>query len=71
MMKNTLPKVHDPVLEQLAKKYDNRSEAIVEILAEIQSERGSLTAETISNTAKLLGIPPEKAFGVASFYSMS
>jgi len=63
-------KTLDPALEELASKHHNHPEALVEILAVLQAERGSLTPETITEIARLLNIPAERAFGVASFYSM-
>ncbi len=60
----------DPAVASLVARHDNQPEAIIEILTELQADHGSLTREAILDVSRLLKIPAEKAFGVASFYSM-
>lgn len=54
----------------LAQKHANRPEALLDILREAQEQQGWLSRETILNVAQALRIPPEKVYGVATFYSM-
>ena len=60
----------DPQIEALASKHGNHPEAVLEIFQELQEEFGGLSQEAISDVARCLKIPQEKAYGVASFYSM-
>ena len=43
---------------------------IVAVLRAVQAERGYLSANAIGTVADILKIPHERAFGIASFYSM-
>jgi len=65
-----LYKSPDPQIVALAKNYGNRPEALLDILREVQDQRGWLSREAIIDVAQVLHIPPERAYGVASFYSM-
>jgi NADH:ubiquinone oxidoreductase subunit E len=58
---------HDPVA---ARAVAEHGADIVAAFRAVQAERGHLSAEAIGTVAELLGVPAERAFGVASFYSM-
>ncbi len=60
----------DPEIAGLASQHGMRPEAVLEIFQEIQDRRDVLTQEVIEEVARSLHIPAEKAYGVASFYSM-
>ena len=60
----------DPEISALAEKHGGHKEAVLEVFQEIQERRGRLSRETIADVARSLRIPPEKAYGVATFYSM-
>ncbi|MEW5868671.1 MAG: NADH-ubiquinone oxidoreductase-F iron-sulfur binding region domain-containing protein [Chloroflexota bacterium] len=60
----------DPQIVALAGEHDSNPEAVLEILQELQTQRGGLTEEAISNVARTLRIPDRHAYGVATFYSM-
>jgi NADH:ubiquinone oxidoreductase subunit F (NADH-binding)/NADH:ubiquinone oxidoreductase subunit E len=64
---------HRPVeaqISELAKKHQNSPEAILEMLRELQDQRGNLEADAITDIAHSAKIPPATVYGVASFYSM-
>lgn len=58
-----------PEVVELAQQHGNQREAVLEILTELD-QRGHLNPETITDTARALGIPANHAYGVATFYSM-
>ncbi len=64
---------HKPIDERVlasAAKHHHDPQAALEVLTELQASRGRLDGETITDVARALHIPVERAFGVASFYSM-
>jgi NADH-quinone oxidoreductase subunit F len=60
----------EPEIYNLAEEHNNNPEAILEIFQDIQTRRGGLTHQEITDVARALHLPAEHAFGVASFYSM-
>ncbi len=60
----------DPEILTLAQAYDCEPESILEILRALQGKHGGLTKSMISDVARALRVPAERAFGVATFYSM-
>jgi NADH-quinone oxidoreductase subunit F len=60
----------DPNIVDLAKESEFNPEAILEIFGYLQEKRGNLDRPSIQDVARALRIPPARAFGVASFYSM-
>ena len=60
----------NPGILQLAEKHANQPEALLEVLKEAQASEGHLQSETVTDVARALKIPPSRAYGVASFYSM-
>ena len=59
-----------PEILELAAERGNSPEAILEVLNDIQAERGGLSRQRITDTARALGIPAHRAYGIATFYSM-
>jgi NADH-quinone oxidoreductase subunit E len=49
---------------------DQRQSAVMSALAIAQDERGWISAETIDEVARYLGMPPIAVYEVASFYTM-
>ncbi len=60
----------DPQILSLVEEYASSSEAVLEVLTDLQEQRGQLTPAAIAEVARALQIPVEKAYGIASFYSM-
>jgi len=60
----------DPNIVDLAKKAEFNPEAILEIFGYLQEKRGILDRTSIQDVASAIKIPPARAYGVASFYSM-
>jgi len=58
-----------PEILDLAHEHGENREAVLEILTELD-RRGRLNPETITDTARALGIPAQQAYGMATFYSM-
>jgi NADH:ubiquinone oxidoreductase subunit F (NADH-binding)/NADH:ubiquinone oxidoreductase subunit E len=68
--KNTAYKPIQPEILELANEHGNNAEAILEILKDLQSTSEGLSNQAISDTARALHMPPHKAYGMATFYSM-
>jgi len=60
----------DPEIIELAKKHQNNPEVLLELLTELQEQRGNLNPATITDIGRAIRTPPANAYGVASFYSM-
>ena len=60
----------DPTITSLAESYGENPEAVLEIFQDLDFKQGGLVRETIRDVARALQIPGERAYGVASFYSM-
>jgi NADH:ubiquinone oxidoreductase subunit F (NADH-binding)/NADH:ubiquinone oxidoreductase subunit E len=60
----------DAQIARLAQQRHNHPEAILSILQALQAAHGGLTPAAISEVARALRMPPARAYGVASFYSM-
>ena len=60
----------DPQVETLVKEHGANSEAVLEMLTDLQAKRSNLTPGMIADIANALHIPAERIFGIASFYSM-
>jgi NADP-reducing hydrogenase subunit HndC len=60
----------DPQITAIAKKHGLNPETILEIFQSLQEQKGELTKETILDVARAFRIPAERAYGVASFYTM-
>jgi NADH-quinone oxidoreductase E subunit len=57
-------------LERLTARYPNKEAAILPALHIAQREFGHLSDEAIARVADLLGLPPARINGVATFYTM-
>ena len=60
----------DPEVAELARVHEYDPEAIIPIFRAMQARRGTLTKESITEVARALRIPAERAFGIASFYTL-
>lgn len=60
----------DAEVAELAARVEHRPEAVVEVLRALQSRRGRLSRETVSEVARALGLPASRVYGVATFYAM-
>jgi NADH:ubiquinone oxidoreductase subunit F (NADH-binding)/NADH:ubiquinone oxidoreductase subunit E len=60
----------DPEIEAIAEAHHHHPEAVLEVLRTIQEQRGGLSQADIAQAARSLRIPAERAYGVASFYTM-
>jgi NADP-reducing hydrogenase subunit HndC len=60
----------DPQIASLVEEYASSSEAVLDILTDLQDQRGQLTPAAVVDVARALRIPAQKAYGIASFYSM-
>jgi NADH:ubiquinone oxidoreductase subunit F (NADH-binding)/NADH:ubiquinone oxidoreductase subunit E len=56
-------------IEQLVHKHGGTREDVLEILKDLDRQ-GRLTPESITDTARSMGLPPHLIFGIATFYSM-
>ncbi len=63
-------KTIDPQIEAIAAEHGHQAEAALEVLKEIQAQRGGLSPEVISDAARALKLPPRHLYGLATFYSM-
>ncbi len=59
-----------PEVLEIAEEHHRSSEAVLEVLKEVQDRHGFLSQDAITDTSRALGIPAQKAFGVTTFYSM-
>src|SRR5512143_1181434 len=59
-----------PEILDIAEKHDHSSEAVLEVLRELQERHGGLSTDAITDTARALNLPPQRAFGITTFYSM-
>jgi bidirectional [NiFe] hydrogenase diaphorase subunit len=56
------------LLESTMKRYQYRSDALIEVLHKAQELFGYLSPAVLSAVAKALEAPPSKVYGVATFY---
>lgn len=65
--------VHKPIDSEIAsvvEHHGTNQEAVLEILSELQEKHNHLGRDMITDVARSLNLPPEKVYGMASFYSM-
>lgn len=60
----------DPQILRITQKHGNKSEAVLEVLQEVQELKGGLGGNTIPDISQALRIPPRTVYGIATFYSM-
>jgi NADH-quinone oxidoreductase subunit E len=58
------------VVEELIERYGNSQEALVEILRDMNQQKGHLTREDLAGVAQRLRISSSTVYSVASFYSL-
>src|SRR5438045_1454517 len=60
----------DPQIVALAQEHGGDPENMLAIFQRLQAQHGGLSREDITGVARALGIPAERAGGLATFYSM-
>lgn len=70
MSKKTIHKAIDPAVLTVSERHNFDSEAVVEVMADLQDEFGAVTPQMVGDIARSLEIPAERAYGIASFYSL-
>jgi NADH:ubiquinone oxidoreductase subunit F (NADH-binding)/NADH:ubiquinone oxidoreductase subunit E len=60
----------DPQIAALVDHHAGSQDAVLEILTDLQTQRGYLERDVITDVARCLHVPPNQVYGVASFYSM-
>ncbi len=60
----------DPEIAALATQHGSDPEAILAIFQRLQAQGGGLTREAIEDVARALRLPAERAYGVATFYTL-
>jgi NADH:ubiquinone oxidoreductase subunit F (NADH-binding)/NADH:ubiquinone oxidoreductase subunit E len=60
----------DSEITELTDRYDRDPEALLPILQALQARRGGLSRMAISEVARALHLPAERAYGVATFYTL-
>jgi NADH:ubiquinone oxidoreductase subunit F (NADH-binding)/NADH:ubiquinone oxidoreductase subunit E len=68
--KKIVHRLIDPQILELVDHHGANQEAILEILTDVQRQRGHLEPGTITDIARCLHLPAHKVYGIASFYSM-
>jgi NADH-quinone oxidoreductase subunit E len=58
------------VVEELIERYGDSQEALVEILRDMNQQKGYLNRESLDAVAQRLRLPPSTVYSVASFYSL-
>ncbi len=58
------------LIEKLIEQYGESQEALVEILRDLNKEKGHLTREDLGAVAQRLHLPQSTVYSVASFYSL-
>ena len=59
-----------PEITELAAEHENDPEALLEVITNLQDMPGGLSSESITDSARAMDVPPHKAYGMATFYSM-
>lgn len=65
--------VYKPIradIQSLSHEYHGDPEAALEILQALETHPGGLSAESITDIARTLGLPSNRIYGLATFYSM-
>ena len=57
-------------IAEVAEHHGNDPTAVLEVLRDLDAAHGGLTPDAITGAANALHLPPNRAFGVATFYSM-
>lgn len=59
-----------PEITELVDAHGNNPEALLEVLVDLQTHPAGLSPATVTDAARALKVPPHKAYGMATFYSM-
>lgn len=59
-----------PEILEIAEEHGAKPEALLEVLTDIQAERGWLSKEDMNDAARAIGVPKHRAYGAATFYSL-
>jgi NADH:ubiquinone oxidoreductase subunit E len=59
-----------PEITELVSEHGNNPETLLEVLVDLQAHPAGLSPATVTDAARALNIPPHKAYGIATFYSM-
>jgi len=62
--------IDDSEIVELADQQGRDPEALLSIFRSLQARRGGLSQAAISDVARVLHLPTERAYGVATFYSL-
>jgi len=63
-------RMEDPEVAAIAEKYSFQPDSVLDVLRELFALRKQLSRDTIVSIADCLNLPPEKVYGIATFYSM-
>jgi len=59
-----------PEITKLVSAHENDPEALLEVLVDLETHPAGLSPATVTDAARALNVPPHKAYGMATFYSM-
>jgi len=59
-----------PEISELVAEHENDPEALLEVLVDLEKHPTGLSPATVTEAARALKVPPHKAYGMATFYSM-
>ncbi len=68
--KHIIHKLISPEIQEFADKHGGSRETALEVLKDIQTHHSTLTADTVTDAARALKLPPHHLYGMATFYSM-
>jgi bidirectional [NiFe] hydrogenase diaphorase subunit len=58
------------VVDATMRRHGNEPEALIETLHVVQATYGYVEAASLRQVARVLGVPPSQAYGVATFYHL-
>jgi NADH:ubiquinone oxidoreductase subunit F (NADH-binding)/NADH:ubiquinone oxidoreductase subunit E len=59
-----------PEITELVAEHGDDPEALLEVLVDLEAHPAGLSPATVTDAARALNVPPHKAYGMATFYSM-
>ena len=60
----------DPKIKSVVNKIGDEPEALLEIYQKLQDDQGFISRQEVLDVSKVLKLPAQRAYGVATFYSM-
>ncbi len=57
-------------ITELVAEHGNDPESLLEVLLDLETQPAGLSPATVTDAARALKVPPHKAYGMATFYSM-